>query len=270
MLLPFGKFLGREVNRVSIPGFEVTLRRSGSGRIDTRPHSHSTPNILIPLQEGYWSEADGFDAHNPMQLIYTPAGIMHRDSMARLGGRYLAISLRNDIAAESLESVRHPVAVERPNALRIAWAIAASNLSGDLSELFAEEACLNIIAEIKAQQQLRMRPRPRWLRHVIELCHGSLRPLPRIGEIAARIGVHPVHVTRVFRSAYGVPLSKYLASIRAERAAAALRAGTLSVAEIAAATGYSDQSHLCRSFKSLMRMAPTEYRAIFAPADAAQ
>ena len=43
---------------------------------------------------------------------------------------------------------------------------------------------------------------------------------------------------------------------------AALRAGTLSVAAVAEC-GFSDQSHLCKAFKAVMRMTPTEYRALF-------
>jgi AraC family transcriptional regulator len=260
--LSFGEFLGREVNRVSVPGFIVTLRRSGSCRVDAKPHTHLTPNILFPLEEGYWSEADKFDDRNPSQLIYTPGGTMHRDSMVRLGGRYLAISLSNR-ADDPLADVRNPVALRRPNALKIAWAIAANNLTGDLRELFTEDACLNIVAELEAHLEAGKRRPPGWLRQVVELCNGTLKPLPRICEIAAQVGVHPVHVTRVFRSHYGLPLSKYIAAVRTQRAAEKLRAGALSVAEIAAETGFTDHSHLCKTFRLGMGMAPAKYRALF-------
>jgi AraC family transcriptional regulator len=76
------------------------------------------------------------------------------------------------------------------------------------------------------------------------------------------VDVHPVHVTRVFRH-YGIPLSQYIASIRVERAAVALRAGRRSVAAIAADTGYTDQSHLCKTFKAAFGVTPRTYRSFF-------
>jgi AraC family transcriptional regulator len=263
VLLHYGEFLGREINRVCVPGFILTFRRSGSGRRDEKAHGHSTPNLLLPLDVGYWSEADGFDDSNPSQLVYTPSGVEHRDSMVRLGGRYLAISIDDYIVEEPLQGWRFPVALERPIATRIAHLLALRNMTGQLSGLMVEDACLSIVAELEAQTAVSRVSRPPWLKRVVEICDRGLKELPGIAEIAATVGIHPVHLTRVFRSCYGFPLSKYIVAVRIERAAAALRAGSQSVAAIAAETGFSDQSHLCKAFKAVMGMTPHEYKGLF-------
>ena len=263
MLLHYGEFLGREINRICVPGFVVTFRRSASSRIDERAHGHSTPNLVLPLDPGYWSEADGFDESQPSQLVYTPAGLEHRDSMVRLAGRYLAISIDHFIVEEPLKGWRSPVALERPIASRLAHVLAARNMAGRLSALFVEDACLSIVAELRLQAARCAASRPRWLGQVVELCNGRLKELPSIAEIGATVGIHPVHLSRVFRNWYGFPLSRYILAQKTGRAAAALRAGTLSVAAVAAECGFSDQSHLCKAFKAVMRMTPTEYRALF-------
>jgi AraC family transcriptional regulator len=261
VLLRHGEFLGREISRIRVPGFVVTFRRSGSGRKDEKPHCHGNPNLLLALDRGYWSEADGFDEGNPAQLFYTPAGTCHRDSMVRLGGRYLSISIDDRVVGNSARDLRHPVALERPLAARIAHSMALRNAQGDLSPLFVEDACLALVGELNSRART---PRPHWLEHIVELCNGCFKELPSISDIGTMIGIHPVHVSRVFRSHYGMPLSKYIVSVKIERAAAALRAGTLSVAAVAAETGFSDQSHLCKSFKSVMGVTPREYKALFA------
>jgi len=263
VLLRYGEFLGREINRVAVPGFVLAFRRSQSDRRDRTSHSHTTPNLLLPLDSGYWSEADGFEACSPSQLIYTPAEVEHRDSMVRLHGRYLAISMEDSALAEPVRSLRFPIALDRPLASRTAHILAARCLTGELSAPDVEEACLSILGQLELQIGDSGGPRPAWLRQVIEICHAGASEGPSIAEIGALVGIHPVHITRVFRRFFGFALSRYIVAIKVERAAAALRAGNLSVAAIAAETGFWDQSHLCKAFKGIFGVSPREYQALF-------
>lgn len=241
----------------------ITFRRSGSDRRDRNAHSHTTPNLLLPLDPGYWSEADALDPCVPSQLIYTPAGVEHRDSMVTLGGRYLAISIDGTVVEEPLGALRFTIALDRPLAIRTAHVLAARNLSGELSALLVEEACLSIVGQLELEMRSVGGPRPVWLRRVVEICRASGGDWPSIAAIGARVGIHPVHITRVFRKHYGSPLSQYILASKVEQEAAALRAGSLSVAAIAAEAGFWDQSHLCRAFRSVIGITPREYKALF-------
>jgi AraC family transcriptional regulator len=263
LLLGHGEFLGREITRISAPGFIVTFRHSSSGRRDDKAHCHSTPHLLLPLDKGYWSEADGFDESDPSQMVYTPAGTCHRDSMVRLGGRYLSISIDKSLTDHTVRSVRHPLALGRPVASRIAHCIAWRTIRGDLPELFVEEACLTLVGELNHSPTMVGTSRPYWLRHVIEICHSYVDRFPTIADVGSMIGIHPVHITRVFRKCYGIPLSKYILSVKVHRAAAALRTGKTSVAMVAVDNGFSDQSHLCKSFKAVMGITPSAYQTLF-------
>ena len=254
--------MGREINRISAPGFIVTFRRSSSGRRDDQQHYHSTATVLVPFERGYWSDADGFDEANPLQIIYTPAGTSHRDSMVRLDGRYLAISVDNGLVDEVAGHLRFPVALGRPLAMRVAHLIALMSTQGHSIGFTVEDACLTLLGELDRHGRADATA-PRWLQRVVEICHSAAERSPTIAEVSRMVDVHPVHVTRVFRRHYGIPLSQYIASIRLERAAAALRAGRRSVAAIAAETGYTDQSHLCKTFKATLGVTPRTYRAFF-------
>lgn len=83
------------------------------------------------------------------------------------------------------------------------------------------------------------------------------RPL-RIGELAELARLSPSHLTRVFTSELGVPPAAYLQQRRIERAKAQLRRGD-TVAEVALACGFSDQSHLTRVFRRLTGTTPAAY-----------
>ena len=102
---------------------------------------------------------------------------------------------------------------------------------------------------------------PEWLSVVRELLHQHLdRPL-RVADLARRVGVHRVHLGRVFQAQYGVPLREYHRRLRIEWAARQLVENDVSVGDLAQRAGFSDQAHFTRFFKRQLGMTPTAYRA---------
>ena len=67
------------------------------------------------------------------------------------------------------------------------------------------------------------------------------------------------HLVRVFREAVGVPPHAYLRQVRVKHAKAQLALGQ-TPADVALATGFTDQSHLTRWFKRLWGYTPGQYR----------
>jgi len=80
-----------------------------------------------------------------------------------------------------------------------------------------------------------------------------------LDELAATAGVSRFHLIRVFQRRYGLTPFAYQRNRRIEKAREVLRAGR-SIADAAAAAGFSDQSHLGRSFRAVMGSTPGEYR----------
>ncbi|MFE1801802.1 AraC family transcriptional regulator [Streptomyces sp. NPDC059517] len=78
-------------------------------------------------------------------------------------------------------------------------------------------------------------------------------------EAAGLVHAHPAHLVRAFSGAYGIPPHQYLMSRRVEHARRLLLAGR-APGEVAAETGFYDQSHLNRHFKRLVGVAPGRYR----------
>ena len=77
-------------------------------------------------------------------------------------------------------------------------------------------------------------------------------------ELAELAGMSPFHFHRLFRTQVGMPPHEYLLRGRLQRARALLGEGR-SAADVAAATGFADQSHLTRHFKRLVGFPPADY-----------
>ncbi|MHB9860781.1 helix-turn-helix transcriptional regulator [Streptomyces sp. YIM S03343] len=76
---------------------------------------------------------------------------------------------------------------------------------------------------------------------------------------AALLYAHPAHLVRAFTQAYGIAPHQYLTSRRVNSARRLLLDG-LAPGDVAAATGFYDQSHLTRHFRKLVGVTPGRYR----------
>ncbi|MEV6582388.1 helix-turn-helix domain-containing protein [Streptomyces sp. NPDC051582] len=80
-----------------------------------------------------------------------------------------------------------------------------------------------------------------------------------LAEAAAELGhVHPTHLIRSFRRAYGLPPHAYLTGRRVARARRLLLAG-MGPAAAATAAGFYDQAHLTRHFGRYVGTSPARY-----------
>ena len=79
-----------------------------------------------------------------------------------------------------------------------------------------------------------------------------------LAEIAGR---SEFHFTRVFARSVGVTPHRYVVHQRLQRAVELMRDGRSGLAEIAASTGFADQSHLSRWVRRVHGVSPTELAA---------
>jgi AraC family transcriptional regulator len=82
-----------------------------------------------------------------------------------------------------------------------------------------------------------------------------------VGALADIAGRSPFHFTRVFAQAVGVSPHRYVVRLRLERAVELMRDGQSGLAEIAACTGFADQSHLSRWVRRVYGVSPSQLAA---------
>ena len=81
-------------------------------------------------------------------------------------------------------------------------------------------------------------------------------------ELAGIARVSPDHLTRLFRSSTGQTPCHSLKLMRLRSAERLLATTTMSVKEVAAASGFRDESHFARDFKALYDFTPSQCRKV--------
>jgi AraC family transcriptional regulator len=144
-------------------------------------------------------------------------------------------------------------------------------MNGDAgSRLFAESLAgvlavhllRNYAERSQAIETDRLSTQPRAVTQAVGFIHDNYPRELSLSDIAAAAHLSPFHLSRIFKKATGVTPHRYLLQVRVHSARALLTAGAgdRSLAEVAAAVGFADQSHLTRHFKRMLGVTPKQIR----------
>lgn len=84
----------------------------------------------------------------------------------------------------------------------------------------------------------------------------------RIDRISKISGYSRHHLQRMWTAVEGIPLGKFIAMQRVDKACELLRLSDLDTMDISSMIGYASHQTYCRAFKQLKGMTPTEYRRL--------
>ncbi len=84
----------------------------------------------------------------------------------------------------------------------------------------------------------------------------------RVEEIARAVFLSPDRFTEVFAQSVGRTPRDYLRYLRIEKAKSLLRAGELSVTEVAQASGFGDPAYFARAFRATVGSSPTDWKKL--------
>jgi transcriptional regulator GlxA family with amidase domain len=101
---------------------------------------------------------------------------------------------------------------------------------------------------------------PRALRLVRDHIDANIEHYVDLKSMADAAGLSLHHFARAFKDSEGITPHAFVLSRRIARANALLVTSKLSLAEVAAASGFSDQSHFTRCFRRATGLAPGVFR----------
>ena len=263
--LPAGRFFGAVSSFASLGGFQVS-ELVYEPSVVLPNHAHERANFCYVLQ-GSYEEVCGrrSQRHATTSVVFHPAGQTHSDRHDPVPVRLLSVEL----APERLEQLgrrsdllRSPSASTSGNAVHLCWQLhRESRQPDDASALAMEGLVLEILAVCSREKSRANEPsRSGWMRQAEELLRARCSGPVNLGQLASEVGVHPVHLARTFRSVYRCSPGEYVRRLRVEAACWHLRTSSLPICEVALLTGFSDQSHLTRTFRRLTGVTPREFR----------
>jgi AraC family transcriptional regulator len=200
----------------------------------------------------------------PSTLLFVPAYQSHSYSAASGGAVCLEIDMDPSWLGRAEAQAPLPArsaAFRRGLLLHLANRLYGEfRLRDDVSRLAIESLTLGLVAQASRRAREIRRPAPLWLQAAFEFIELHFTDRLSLAAVARRVGVHPVHLARTFRSVHQTSFAAYVRQLRIEFAMQQL-AGPAALSDIAFAAGFCDQSHFSRCFKEHTGLTPRAYRA---------
>jgi AraC family transcriptional regulator len=264
------------------PGFAVTVLPAAPYEV-TYVAAHHVIGFTFERQRGF--DAFGgdrrrhFDAE-PWRLAFTPAGCDVFSTSDR-GGEYLMLSVAPEtltrlapgIAIGQLQqftNVADPLFTPLANGLRRATVAGAATppLAMDILAAAAVERVALLLNTGARRAKPERRMTSRRLKRIVDHFEARLAEDIRLADLASESGLSESYLARTFRAATGTTLHAALMERRIARArslieAASHRSVRTSLAEVAAATGFSSHAHMTTAFHRVLGIPPSEWMRMF-------
>jgi AraC family transcriptional regulator len=258
-----GHFFGESSRRYA--GTNVTLSELAYRAVRKLPrHSHESAYVSLLMHGRYRDRLTGhLVEYTPFQAGFRPARTEHTDEY----GDGVNVFFNVEICTPFLDALLAddgPCAIPPmlcgARAAMFACGLYHNFLKDTFSELAAESVVAEMIGDIGGMLQVEERCTPRWLVRTIEYLHANCSRRLALFDVAHQAGVHPVHLSRVFRKRFGTTMGAHVNHLRVQRACRSLTGDGSSLCDVASDCGFSDQSHFHRVFRAMLGVTPGRFR----------
>jgi len=234
-------------------------------------HSHELPFFGLLLR-GFYGEryCRQLKQFSPMSLMFRPAGIPHQDEIAPGGLRFFHVELRPGWKARIAEcSGKLDQGCEDSRGGPLFWLamqLYRETFAVEQADPLCVESLLAELTGLAARLPVREKAHgPTWLNCVVDKLHAECCARLTLDDLSAAAGVHPVHLSRVFRRFQREGIGEYTRRLRIRTSCRYLLEPELPLAEIGLLTGFADQSHFTREFRRITGLTPHTFRSQLRP-----
>jgi AraC family transcriptional regulator len=246
----------REIELLKFSGARVIRIIDGAdAHVDEHAHDWPVLSIFVLGSCANRSTLGDSTISSPSAVFYR-AGAAHENRVGRYG--YEQIQMEFDpkwlrsVDTTHVDPARHWIGGRVAAAAR---ALAAAWTSADAVEANIAKATEDFLRLAMSHRNPR---HPVWLNRVVQCLQSDAAPTTR--ELAHELGMHAGWLAEAYRDAAGEGLQETVRRRRVAMATSLLRHSDRPPAEIAAASGFCDQSHMIRSLRAVLGRTPTQIR----------
>jgi AraC family transcriptional regulator len=261
-----GQYYGalRELRRVAGLTLSETGYRPGM-IVPDHVHDHA---LMVFVLRGGFVERSARKRRDcePGTLVFHPSAEPHAHEFYAAEARCFTVNLggrwRDRMSEHGRGTLDRPIDTHASRATWLAEHLHREfTMLDSASALAIEGYTLAILGELARDVGPVQRGRaPSWLGRAVELLHARCLDNLGMSEIAAEVGVHPVHLARQFRRYHGCTMGEYVRRLRIEHACHQLVRTDERLSSIAYTAGFADQGHFSRTFRAMTGTTPGAYR----------
>jgi len=263
-----GSFYGSVAARQAVGGAIFTELRHAQAR-KLPAHSHELPFFCLFFGGDYGEKYGCRDVQfRPFTFSFRPAGVPHQDEVGPRGAHMFGIEVEDDWQRR-LQSCSGDLGIaydfEGGELLWLGLKLYSETRTPlERRNLQVESLVAELLGCVACKPE-RSSVAPFWLLRTREKLRAEFCQRLTMDDLAREAGVHPVHLSRVFRRVTGKGIGEYVHRLRIREACERMLDPDRSLADISCEVGFADQSHFTRTFRAITGNSPGAFRAQLAP-----
>lgn len=256
-----GQWYGTVDRVASLAGVNFSrIRHPRKRRIEV--HEHALAYFTFLVAGTYEETHAGVRVrYEPFSLAFHPPNLVHWDEM---GDETILFAIELSDEWQSRIGVHFDTSAWR---LELQYGEAVwlavrllQRFEDDALEPFDVDSILSEMLGIALRMVDRDRPQRAWVNQVKEILRSGFTGHVSLESLAEAVGIHPASLARGFRIDEGTTVGDYVSRLRVQHACRLMSDASTGLADVAAACGFADQSHLTRVFKSITGLPPGLFR----------
>src|SRR5688572_13772567 len=231
------------------------------------PHAHDELHLSLVLRGSVCERVGNrLEDAGALSIVLKDPGVTHADEFGPAGALMARLSVPRSTFADLVE---HPARAEAWRWTHDAFVaapflrIVVRGLSGEHAFALDDDDVADLLALMSPRRSVSVvGDPPTWLRDAVARMQDDWAPGLTVRDVARSAGVHPVYLARCLRRWYGVGGAALMRHARLRHAARAIADGGQTVSAVAHATGFSDESHLCRELSKTIGVTPARFRRL--------
>ncbi|GHC40404.1 MULTISPECIES: helix-turn-helix domain-containing protein [Paracoccaceae] len=242
----------RDYMIVAYDGNPTTMLRTSGGSRQSAPVGRGRISLLTRAEQSTWCWAEPIKVRH----IYIGHDCLEDTAQTVFGRSPQSVEIQDQVSAED------------PVLLNCFHMLENELRNGGMGQRLMIDALRNQIAVHMLRRYARIRLAdesgsafsPTQRKRIIDLIEDQLSENISLDDLAAAVGLSPFHFSRQFKADFGIAPYAFVIQKRVSKAQEMLRRGRLPLKSVALDCGFSDQSHLCRTFRKIVGVTPAQYQ----------
>jgi AraC family transcriptional regulator len=233
-----------------------------SGTYESPHHAHQNARLVIVLRGSIREDLDGYDRElQPVSLLFRCAQEPHRSRYSASGALCVCVDMDPSFLDRAGTMPSYSTTVSGAELVGpIARLVRSLMDRKTLATSEIESSVLGMARACCCDPAHKPRKEPPWLTVIDQILEERFLERLVLRRLAAEVGLHPIYLSRAFKSYRGRGLAEEIRSRRLHYATQLLSDGSFSLGAVAAESGFCDQSHFGRLWKREASITLGDYR----------
>ncbi|MGX1930388.1 helix-turn-helix domain-containing protein [Flagellimonas sp. 2504JD4-2] len=258
--LPSGQYFGSSFNMVENDLLKLCITKHGK-ETTIEKHHHENTYLSILFSGSYIEEGNGITQHiTAGEALLRPRGYEHQNYFQETEGSCFNVEFKSgwyELEHAQMQRQNQNLQKFKASNYPSLYQLILGLKNGEETDLVFEQVYdwyLDFIAPKAVKQD------KQWIKEVVALLNDELDQFHSLENLASRVKVHPVYLSRAFKKFRGCTLSEFQIRLKIDRALYLLLNSSKCISTISFETGFYDDPHFIRSFKSVYGVSPHRFR----------